>query len=418
VACGEDSALAMIDGCSASWVVSPTHVDQVAAVAAFAHRAGLIVAARGSGSTLELGHPPRRIDVVVDMRRLDRVAEYNPDELTVSLEAGLTAGALAERLAPRRQWLPLDPPGWRGRTFGGLVATNAHGPLRARYGTLRDLVLGVRFVQADGVVTWGGARVVKSVTGYDVPKLMVGALGSLGLLVEVALRLHPMPEAERTWMVSVASAERAQAVAARILDSTLQPNRMEFLNAAVLRACAVPAAPAAVAIAIGSAADAVTEQGERLEALVRGSAVAMTVLPEEFWSRYEAAFRTAAGDVVLLVGTLPSRYGETITEIERQVEALGSPAHPTVAGCMASGTLRVRLTGVPIAASTRLVSRLREFVGAVNGSVVLHAGPPDVRTQVDPWGPVEPAALDVMRRIKHEFDPTGVLNAGRFVAGL
>src|SRR6266540_3133332 len=113
--------------------------------------------------------------------------------------------------ASRRQLLPVDPPGVGSRTLGGLVATAASGPLRARYGTLRDLLLGVRFVQADGVVTWGGARVVKSVTGYDVPKLMVGALGSLGVLGELTLRLHPMPEFEATWLASFNGPAAAQA---------------------------------------------------------------------------------------------------------------------------------------------------------------------------------------------------------------
>ncbi|MGH2394810.1 MAG: FAD-binding oxidoreductase, partial [Candidatus Limnocylindria bacterium] len=181
------------------WVVRPASAEQVAAVLAVAAEVGLAVAPRGSGAMQELGGSPERLDLVLDTRGLARVLEYKPDDLTVSVEAGLAAGALAARLAPHRQQLPVDPPGWAGRTLGGLVATNAHGPLRARFGTLRDLLLGVRFVQADGVVTWGGARVVKSVSGYDVPKLMVGALGTLGVLVELTLRLHPMPDREATW---------------------------------------------------------------------------------------------------------------------------------------------------------------------------------------------------------------------------
>src|SRR5437899_6220512 len=161
----------------------------------------------------------------------------------------------------------MDPPGWRRRTLGGMIATNAAGPLRARYGALRDLVLGVRFVQADGVVTWGGARVVKSVTGYDVPKLMVGSLGTLGVLCELTLRLQPMPDTEQTWLAMFASVGAAQAFAARIVDSPLQPTRLEFLNEPALRACQMSSATAGVAVAIGSAHSAVREQGEQIAAI-------------------------------------------------------------------------------------------------------------------------------------------------------
>ena len=123
---------------------------------------------------------------------------------------------LTATLGPPGQLLPIDPPGGGARTLGGLVATNASGPLRARYGTMRDLLLGVRFVQADGVVTWGGSKVVKSVTGYDVPKLMVGALGTLGVLTELTLRLHARPEVECTSLVLLPDASAVQAHHARL----------------------------------------------------------------------------------------------------------------------------------------------------------------------------------------------------------
>src|SRR5205809_3384406 len=260
-------AAATIDGRTPRWIVRPASIEHVAAVLAIAWDENLAVVPRGAGTALLLGAPPSRVDIVLDLCGLDRVLEDHPDDLTVSVEAGVTAGGLAERLAGRRQWLPMDPPGWRRRTLGGMIATNAAGPLRARYGALRDLVLGVRFVQADGVVTWRGARVVKSVTGYDVPKLMVGALGTLGVLCELTLRLQPMPEAEQTWLATFTSVEAAQAFAARVVNSPLQPMRLELLNEAALRVCQAPSAPFGVAVAIGSAHPAVREQGEALAVL-------------------------------------------------------------------------------------------------------------------------------------------------------
>src|SRR5262252_4553718 len=252
---------ATVDGLRPRWVARPASLDELSPILAVAHDAGLALIPRGSGSSLELGHPPSRLDLVLDLAGLDQVIEYNPDDLTITVQAGISAGALAARLAPHRQWLALDPPGAATRTLGGIASTNASGPLRSRYGTLRDLLLGVRFVQADGVVTWGGSKVVKSVSGYDVPKLMVGALGTLGVLGELTLRLHSLPDAERSWLVLLASAAEAQALAERVVDSALQPSRLELFNARALQLVSAEFAGAGVAISIGSVDAAVREQG-------------------------------------------------------------------------------------------------------------------------------------------------------------
>jgi glycolate oxidase FAD binding subunit len=409
---------AAVDDCVPRWVVKPASAEQAAAVLTLAAEAGLAVMPRGSGTALDLGLPPARLDVVLDTRDLNRVLEYKPDDLTVSVEAGLTAGALAATLRPRRQHLPLDPPGWATRTLGGLVATNAHGALRVRYGTLRDLLLGVRFVQADGVLTWGGARVVKSVSGYDIPKLMVGGLGTLGLLVEMTLRLHPMPDREATWLVMLPSAAAAQAFIASALDSTLEPMRLELLNEAALHACAAPRAAVAVAVSIGSVEAAVRDGGAQVEELARraeGRAVAMA---ERFWDSYDHAFAKAEGEVVLHVGALPSRIAETLEAVSRGQADLQSGVAPMVVGCAASGSLRVILTGADVEDAGTFIQHLREAVGAFEGNVVVQAGPRALRAALDPWGPVEPAAFELMRRLRDEFDARRVLNPGRFIGGL
>src|SRR5260370_6521286 len=166
--------------------------------------------------------------------------------------------------------LALDPPGGGARSVGGVLATDASGALRFRYGTGRDLVLGARFVQADGTLTWGGAKVVKSVTGYDVPKVLVGWLGTLAILVEATLRLHPMPPATRSWQVGLPSYAGARAFLAALLDSPLQPDRAALLDAAGLRRAGLTPDPIAVLLSIGSVADAVEQHGQALEALASG----------------------------------------------------------------------------------------------------------------------------------------------------
>jgi glycolate oxidase FAD binding subunit len=408
---------AAVDGQVPRCVVEARTLEDIARTLAFAYREGLAVVPRGNGSALELGHPVERVDVVLDLRRLNALVAYQPDDLTVTVQAGLTAGALAARLAAHRQLLPVDAPGAARRTLGGIAATNASGPLRLRYGTVRDLLLGVRFVQPDGVLTWGGARVVKSVSGYDVPKVMVGALGTLGVLGELTLRLHPTPDAEATSLVTFERPEAAADFVARLLDSTVQPNRMEFLNDAALVACGVPRARAAIALSIASVDDAVREQTEVVSALAVAAGGPDHPAPARLWESYDRAM-LGVGRVVLRVATLVTRLAETVAEIERAVGAVPG-AHATIGGSAALGLLRVSLTGLDEPrASAGVIDRVRRAVAGAGGTVVIEAGPREVRSLVDPWGPVAPEAFALMRGLRDAIDPTRVLNPGRFVGGL
>jgi glycolate oxidase FAD binding subunit len=411
--CDDPAALdaAAIDGLAPRWLVAPSTPEQVAQLLAVSHEEQLAVVPRGSGAALEQGRPPRRVDLVLDLRRLHAVVEHNPDDLTISVQAGMTAGALAARLGAHRQALPLDPPGWSTRTLGGIAATQASGPLRMRYGTMRDLLLGVRFVQADGVLTWGGARVVKSVTGYDVPKLMVGALGTLGVLVELTLRLHPVPDVESSSLVMFRSPAAAQEMVALLLDSSVQPSRLEMLDDRALAACGLPVAAAALAISIATVEPAVLAQEAALTTLVTRAAGRREPLGGSFWHLYDRTL-AAPGGVTLRIGTLPSRLAAAFAEIR---SALGAAA---VSGCAALGALRARVDSGDVIALARGIERLRGFVADGEGGVMIERGPRTVRAAIDPWGPVPAPALAVMRAIKHEFDPAGVLNPGRFVDAL
>ncbi|MBI3634595.1 MAG: FAD-binding oxidoreductase [Candidatus Rokubacteria bacterium] len=410
---GGTLAAAGIDGLTPRWVVTPASLEHAATVVALAHEEHLAVAPRGGGHALELGGVPARLDVVLDLRRLDRVLEDSPADLVVTVQAGITAGALADRLAARRQWLPLDPPAWRRRTLGGLCATNASGPLRQRYGTLRDLLLGVRFVQADGVLTWGGAKVVKSVTGYDVPKLMTGSLGTLGVLGELTLRLHPAPEAAGAWLATFTDVRAAREFVARLTDSTVQPNRVELLDAVALQACGA-AGHAGIAVGIGSVAEAVRAQGEQVTALATRAGGRVTPVTEAFWTAYEAA--ALGGDTTLRVSVPPTAVPEAVAAVRRATAPFARP--PLIHGCAALGALAVVIGGVPGHAVAAGVETLRDAIAGPGGSVVVARAPRAVRERVDAWGPVAPEVQTIMRRLKETFDPERVLNPGRFVGGL
>src|SRR5437867_10962768 len=414
----ETLAAAAVDGLRPSWVVRPGSIDQLSGVLALAHDAALAVIPRGSGEALELGSAPTRADLVVDLRGRDEVIEYNPADLTVTVQAGVSAGALAARLAPHRQWLALDPPGAAARTLGGIAATNASGPLRARYGTLRDLLLGVRFVQADGVVTWGGSKVVKSVSGYDVPKLMVGALGTLGVLGELTLRLHPRPDVEGSWLVLLPSTQAAQGLVERIVDSPLQPNRIEFFNDRALESLPVETAVAGVAVSIGSVVEAVREQGERLVTMAKAAGARTVPLPDEFWSVADRALTAERHESALQVAVVAGRLADTERAITEAVRTAAPGAQVRISGCAAVGTFRVLVSGASVAEAAAMVTRVRAWATELGGSVVVASGPAELRKAVDPWGPIDPGPFALMRALRDEFDPKRVLNPGRYVGGL
>ena len=399
-----------VDGALPAWIVRPESVDDVSRLLRLAAEERLAVAPRGSGTLMGLGNPPRRLDGVLDLAGLAAVVDYEPADLTTTVQCGIPLAALAPRLAAQRQFFPLDPLDGSSRSVGGVLATNASGPLRYRYGTPRDLLLGVRFVQADGTVTWGGARVVKSVTGYDVPKLMVGSLGTLGVLVEATLRLHPVPEAEQTWVVSFPTAERAAGLLAAILDSSLQPNRLEILSGT---AAARTAGAAAVAVSFGSVPEAVTAQGEDLGAIARGEGARVATAEGDFWSRPWGFLADAT--VVLKVAAPPSEAAALCGEIQRLATGIGIVAG--ILGEAGNGVLHAALSGTLSAAEweSRVIGRLRARVAPAGGSVVVERAPREVKERLDVWGPVEPATLALMKRLKSEFDPLGTLNPGRFV---
>ncbi|MBI4588773.1 MAG: FAD-binding oxidoreductase [Candidatus Rokubacteria bacterium] len=400
-----------VDGLVPAWVAFPAGVDEVSGLLAVATEERLAVVPRGSGALMDLGNPPRRLDLVIDLSRLAGLVAYEPDDLTVTVQCGMPLAALQERLGPRRQFLPLDPLEGMSRSVGGVIAANGSGPLRFRYGTARDLLLGVRFVQPDGTVTWGGSKVVKSVSGYDIPKLMVGSLGTLGILVEATLRLHPVPDAEATWLVTFSSRERAAAFLERVLDSPFQANRLEIVSLPVLGRGS--SGGATVAISFGSVEEAVRSQGESVTAIARREGGRVATGDAGFWSRLGAPL--AESDLVLKIATLSSETTALTGELERLAAGLGAAAR--VVGEAGNGLLHAGVTGNLTAEAwdNRVVAPLRERVTPAGGSVVVERAPRELKERLDVWGPVEAGVRAIMKRLKTEFDPRGVLNPGRFV---
>ena len=415
LAAPEALAAHAVDGIAPRWVVRPGSTDEVSRLLALATAERLAVTPRGSGSSLDLGAPPLRLDLVLDCGRLGEIVEYVAEDMVATVGAGITLGALAGRLRASRQRWPVDPFDGSGRTVGGVLATNASGPLRFRYGTARDVLLGVRFVQADGTVTWGGAKVVKSVTGYDVPKLFVGSLGTLGVVAEATIRLHPVPPVSRAWLLPFASLDAAGAFLGALGETALEPARVLLLHEVSLRAIGHTSDLAALLVSIESVEEAVVDQGQGLARLAAEHRTACGAAPDGIWALVGSALAQPVR--LKLVGEI-RRLASWLGEAERLARPLGL----TLAGVgeAGSGVLWLALGGATSgdALDRGLIRPLRGRLAGEGGSLVVERAPRAIKATLDVWGPVGPETLAIMTRLKREFDPLGILNPGRFVGGL
>lgn len=353
----------------------------------------------GGASELALGRPPSALDAVVRTGRMARILDYAPADMVIVAEAGVTLAQVQAAARAERQMLALDPPAPERATIGGLVATAAFGPRRARYGAIRDLILGVALVRADGVVARGGGKVVKNVAGFDLPKLLCGSLGTLGLIAEATFRLHPLPEANATVRFAGLAAARVTELVGRARDAQLEPS-----SAVALRG-----------------ADGRYELGMRFEGFaqgVRAQAARMIELGADassddgaFWTAHDRA--RAARPLRAKLAALPSQLAAVDTLVAPLLGALRGGTFAWYAS-LGIGFVAGDLADADAAQAALLAARAALI--AMRGSLVIEASPPALRS-IDPWGPA-PAAFAIMTELKRRFDPSGRLNRGRFIGGL
>jgi len=410
-----------VEGRTPEAAVFPGSVDEVSAVVACAAEAEVPVMPWGGGTSASLGTPPARPGIVLGLRRLDRLVEHEPGDLTATVEAGLTLARLQATLRERGQWLSLDPDGPDRATVGGIVAANGSGPRRHLYGTARDVVIGVTVVTADGAVVRGGGKVVKNVAGYDLPKLFVGSYGTLGVIVEVTTKLRPLPDAEKLVGVGFERLKDMGIAARAIMASDLIPNALELLDGEASRALGLGTSPSLVA-GFDGLAEQVTWQYAEIERLVAplGGQEARE-LPAETWGKLGTAARAAVETpaAVMTLAVLPAQVAEVMEQGGGAARARGlASAWTAHAGvgvvCAALASPRAAQEAAPIAA---VLGEWREIARAAGGHATLEWAPLALKGEVAVWD--DPGAAGrLMQRIKAQLDPKNILNPGRFVAGI
>jgi glycolate oxidase FAD binding subunit len=377
-----------VRGASPNAVVSPADEAEVAAVLTAASTHHMAVVTRGGGTKLDWGAPPTRCDLILSTSRIEGIVDHEPADLVCVARAGTTLAVLQEQLASTsgfRQRLMLDPPHGDAATLGGVVATAASGSLRTRFGTPRDLVIGASFVLADGTVGRSGGKVVKNVAGFDVAKLLVGSLGTLAVITEIAFRLHPLPSASRTVIFESRSVDDLCAFARAIGRMQVTPSVVDLHWPEGL-----------VVVQFDSSEQGAEVQAKHVTATIGGRVLERRDETAMTDALAGSAWR-GAGDLAALA-VLPSRVGEVLT-------AMSGGICDAVVLRPLLGTGEVRFPPADADA-------MRAAVHKAGGRLLIKRG------DVEPVGDPDDVALDLMRSVKRRLDPAGTLSPGRQIGGI
>lgn len=409
----------VVDGVVPKTVVLPGTVEEFADILRRANEARWAVAPAGYGAGLALGNPPERLDLVIATTRLNRVLDYEPADLTASVEAGCSLEALNHIVGEHRQWLPLDPPLPERATLGAVAAVEDFGPLRHGYGLPRDYVIGLQVVQADGTVIKAGGRVVKNVAGYDLNKLFVGSLGTLGIITQLNLKLRPLPETEATGALLSSNIEALHTIASALYASELQPAAVSLLSPRAVKRCGCDASPGHFGLFVrfmGSEAT-VNYQITRLREIAGREQVELKRLSNSAIWRFIADFpKHFNPDLILRASVLPSEVVGTLKELEYGLNEFSSePCLVAHHGCgVILGYARLEMAGHSFDRLVNSIRTWRKSCRQRGGQLILERVPGEVKREVDVWGDVG-MTVKMMRSLKEKFDPRRILNPGRFV---
>jgi glycolate oxidase FAD binding subunit len=379
--------------------VAPASAEELAAVMRVCSERKLAASPRGGSTKLDWGNPVSP-HIVVDTRRFAGVREHSWQDLTATVGAGTVWAEMQNTLAQRGQRVALDPLFPEHVTLGGVIAVNDSGSLRMRYGSLRDLVIGMTIVLADGTIARSGGRVVKNVAGYDLPKLLTGSFGTLGIITEVTFRLHPLQIHMETWTIRADDVQPLAALQQQLLNAAMSIESLQMR---------LDAQGFALDVRFASIPEVLHEHQVRLREICRPHE--LSAASDELWQERGRMFGMRGATVLKI--TARANQAAAILQGFRSLASLDVSA---ICVADATGIITAGLTA-PAAQTVSIVDDLRARLRADGGTVVvLQPGNVDL-FYIDRWGEPPPATA-VMRAIKQQFDPQRLLNPGRFVGGI
>ncbi len=420
-----DSQNYRIDGIAPVDVVAPSSEDQLCEIVAAANKDGLGVIPYGGGTRIGLGNLPSRSCLVVDMSNLNRVVSHNYADLTASFQAGATFGFVSEILAQQGQLLPIDPPMPERATIGGTLAAAVSGPLKWHFGHPRDTVIGMKVVQPDGTITKSGGLVVKNVSGYDMSRLHIGGLGSLGIILEASFKLTPIPMYERTLTAAFDTVDDAMNASMQVFNSYVMPLAMNVCSPAVASRTGLGGNGERhhLAIRLGGRSRTLARQADEISSIFRDARASSLQDIEgpasSLWrSLSDYGWTPETMPALNIKATaLPShtrdimKLIESLRDSDLDPAAVAEPGFGSVEACWYAPR------DTPDDSLIAVVSKVRKHVSRLGGTSVVQHCPTSVKSTIDVWGEDHPG-IDVMRRMKRQYDPNGIMNPGRFVGRL
>jgi glycolate oxidase FAD binding subunit len=371
--------------------LAPANTEEIAAVLRYANRNSITVAPWGSGTKQHWGNPIHP-SLILHTHRLNSVREHTWQDMTCTVEAGCTWSSMQHSLARHGQFVALDPL-WPDRaTIGGIAATNDSGSLRLKYGSLRDLIIGMTIVLADGTIARSGGKVVKNVAGYDLHKLMTGAFGTLGIITEITFRLHSIPRHVQSFTIPSSNAEILGQLLIKILDSPLSTQSLQLRSTR---------AGFALDVRLATLPEVIRDQAISLSKLAESLQLEASDADSDVWNARQEHFDQTE-HLVVKATMLPS----DISAIAETVRTLGGTSVTQASGIMTAS--------IPAPASSQF-EHLRKKLEAAGGSLIVLHNPANAITVASTM-PTD--TLPLMRELKHRFDPNRILNPGRFVGGI
>jgi len=422
-----------VDGRRPSAVLQPSSVAEVAEILRFASAERLALTPTGGRTHLHIGMPPHRYDLALDLSGMNRLLAFEPHDLTLGVEPGITYAELDRKLREKGQFLPLAPPFPERATLGGIVAAAVDTPFRYAHGTARDFLLGLEFVTGEGIVSKSGGRVVKNVTGYDLHKLFIGSLGTLGVITRLNFRTFPLPPAQKMFLAAFADPSGAFALCRAITKSPLQPRVLDILDPGaagmfVARGAGFLARDSWLAIVEAAGHEAVLERHARdLAAMSKEAHAAEFVALDEtrrnqlfaYLCEFSPfAFAATSSAVIFRIAALPSALPALLEGMRRLADAHALKCAILI---RALGVVYLALLPLPdpklfpeLLSCSREIMDLCIILGA---APMIERCPLEMKNALGIWPP-SGAEHELAQRLKHVFDPHSILSPGRFRGGI